>query len=468
MKKYGIILGAGKGKRMLSINDQTNKVAYPILGKPIMNYVIDAIKPLDLEKIIVVVGHGAKSVEAIVGDQAEVVQQNHVIGTGNAVLTAKKLLAGKEGATIVLYGDTPLLTPNTLTKMLKKFEKDENDLTILTSVIENPVGYNKIIREDKTEKILKINEIKETAQRDFMVTEVDAGVYIFDNKLLFKYLDELKPDNDHGEYSLISVVEMFVRDGYKVESYIVEERQEVFSINDRFQLAYAGKVVKKRVNQKLMMAGVSIEDPDATYISPDVVIGPDTIVKPNSTILGKCEIGHSNDIGPNVFLQDVKIGNGNKIVFSHIVDTTIKDNSVIGPFARLRNNTIIEGDSRIGNFVEMKNAHTEKGVKAAHLSYIGDTHVGEKTNIGCGTITANYDGFNKFHTEIGSNVFIGSGAILIAPVEIGDHAFVAAGSTITEDVQSDDMAIARERQVNLEHGSSRFLAKAKAKKETKK
>ena len=468
MKKYGIILGAGKGKRMLSINDQINKVAYPILGKPIMNYVIDAVKPLELRKFIVVVGHGAKSLEKIVGDQAEIVRQDPVIGTGNAVLMAKELLENKEGATIVLYGDTPLLTSQTLIKMFKKFKKDANDLTILTSVIENPIGYNKIIREEKTERILKINEIKETVQPDYTVTEVDAGVYIFDNKLLFKYLDKLKPDNDHGEYSLISVVEMFVKDGYKVESYIVEDRQEVFSINNRFQLAYAGKVVKKRVNQKLMLSGVSIEDPDTTYISPDVVIGPDTIVKPNSTILGKCEIGHSNDIGPNVFLQDVKIGNENQIVFSHITDTTIKDNSTIGPFTRLRNNTIIEGDSRIGNFVEMKNSHIEKGAKAAHLSYIGDTHVGAKTNIGCGTITANYDGFNKFHTEIGENCFIGSGSIFIAPIEIGDGAFIAAGSTITEDVASDEMAIARGRQVNLEHGASRFLEKAKAKKETKK
>lgn len=465
MNKYGIILGAGKGTRMHSINDEVNKVAYPILGKPIIDYVIDAVKPLELSDLIVVVGHGAESTKKIVSNKAKVVLQEEIIGTGNAVLKAEKYLKDKAGATIVLYGDTPLLTPITLGKMLKKFEKDGNDLKILTSVIENPIGYNKIIREDKTERILKINEVKETVQHDYMVTEVDAGVYIFDNKLLFKYLNKLKPDSDHGEYSLISIVEMIVNDGYFVESYIVEDRQEVFSINDRFQLAYAGKVVRKRVNQKLMLSGVSIEDPDATYISPDVTIGPDTIIHPNSIILGNTEIGHSNTIGPNIYLQDSKIGNNNNIVFSHIVNTTIKDNSVIGPFARLRDGTVVEGDARIGNFVEMKNAHLEKGVKSAHLSYIGDTHVGEKTNIGCGSVTANYDGYNKFHTEIGKNCFIGSGTILIAPITVEDNGFTAAGSTITKDVHFDELAIERSEQVNIPHGASRVLAKAKAKKD---
>ncbi|MDR0934947.1 MAG: bifunctional UDP-N-acetylglucosamine diphosphorylase/glucosamine-1-phosphate N-acetyltransferase GlmU [Erysipelotrichaceae bacterium] len=467
MNKYGIILGAGKGTRMHSINDNVNKVAYPILGKAIVNYVIDSVGTLGLKELIVVAGHGSESLEKVIDKQVKIVKQEKIIGTGNAVLTAKEILGKEDGATIVLYGDTPLLTCETLEKMFKKFEKDHNDLTILTSVIENPVGYNKIIREEKTEKILGINEIKETVEPYYTVTEVDAGVYIFDNKLLFKYLSKLEPDNDHGEYSLISIVKMFVEDGKRVESYIVEDKQEVFSINDRFQLAYAGKVVRKRVNQKLMLSGVSIEDPDETYISPDVIIGPDTIVRPNSTILGKCEIGHSNTIGPNVYLQNVTIGNNNSIIFSHIMNSIIKDGSTIGPFARIRDNTVIEGDSRIGNFVELKNSTLEKGVKAAHLTYIGDAHVGEKTNIGCGTVTANYDGVNKFHTEIGKNTFIGSGTILVAPVKVEDNAFTAAGSTITKDVLVDEMAIERAPQVNKVHGASKFLAKARAKKESK-
>ncbi|MDY0177857.1 MAG: bifunctional UDP-N-acetylglucosamine diphosphorylase/glucosamine-1-phosphate N-acetyltransferase GlmU [Bacilli bacterium] len=468
MNKYGIILGAGKGTRMLSINNEINKVAYPILGKPIINYVADAVEPLELSKTIVVVGHGAENLKKVIGKNTDIVTQEKIIGTGNAVLMAKDLLKDKEGATMVLYGDTPLLTSNTLAKMFKKFQKDKNDLTILTSVIENPIGYNKIIREDKTERILKIKEIKEAVQVDYIVTEVDAGVYIFDNKLLFKYLDRMKPDLDHGEYSLITIVEMFVNDGYKVESYIVEDRQEMFSINNRFQLAYAGKVIRKRVNQRLMFEGVSIEDPDTTYISPDVNIGKDTIICANSTILGKCEIGHSNIIGPNTYLQNVKIGNHNEIIFSYVVDATIKDNSQIGPFARIRGQSIVEGNSRIGNFVEMKNAHVEKGVKIAHLTYIGDTHIGENTNVGCGTIIANYDGYNKFHTEIGKDCFIGSGTIIIAPLTVGDNALTAAGSTITKDVLNNELAIERGPQVNIKEGASRFFAKAKAKKEANK
>lgn len=465
---YSVILAAGQGVRMKTNNHDVNKVMYPILGKPVVKYVIDAVKLLGPKEVIVVAGHGYENTAKTLENCAKIVKQEQILGTGNAVLQAYPILKERKGNTIVLYGDTPLLTTQTLAGLYAKHEREGAALTILTSVMVNAQGYNKIIREEKSEKVLKINDIKEGIGNEYNLTEIDGGVYIFDNELLFKYLPVLKPDNDHGELSLISLVEMFVNDGHKVETYITSDRQEIFSINNRFHLAYAAKIVRKRVNMELMINGVSIEDPDITYISPDAVIGKDTIISPNTSILGKCVIGEGNIIGPNTFIQDSNIGDKNKIVYSHIVDSTIKNNSEIGPFARIRNNTIIEGDSRIGNFVELKNTHYEKGVKSAHLTYIGDTHVGEGTNIGCGTVTANYDGYNKMHTEIGAHSFIGSGTILVAPVEVKDHAFTAAGSTITKTVEAGEMAFERSEQKNVEGLAQKFLQKAKAKKEASK
>lgn len=465
MARYGIVLGAGKGTRMNSKDNTYNKVCYPILGKPVIKYVLDVIKGLDLKKTVVVAGVGEEKTRAIVGDDAIVVTQKDIIGTGNAVLQAERVLGDFVGTTIVLYGDTPLLKPETIQNLVKKHEKQRAALTILTSVTMDGSTYNKIVRDEKTQAVLRINEKKETSFDGYSSVEIDGGVYVFDNQLLFKYLKRLHPDADHGEYSLISVVEMMVKDKLKIETFICEERQETFSINDRFQLAYAAKKIKKRVNLDLMLSGVSIEDPDTTYISPDVVIEPDVIIHPNTTISGKSHIAHTNEIGPNTYLENVKIGSNNTVIFSHIVDATIGDNNDIGPFTRMRGGCVIEGNSRVGNFVELKNAHFEPGVKCAHLTYIGDADVGEKTNIGCGSITANYDGYNKMHTNIGKHCFVGSGTILVAPVTMEDNSFTAAGSTITKTVHEDDMAIERVKQVNLEGYNSKFLAKAKAKKE---
>ena len=465
---YGVVLAAGNGKRMKTNNQEVNKVLYPILGKPVINYVIDAVAPLGLGELVVVAGHGYENTAKTLENIAKIVKQEEILGTGNAVLQAYPVLKDKQGDTIVLYGDTPLLTTDTLAGLYAKHKRENAALTILTSVMVNAQGYNKIVREEKSDRILKINDVKEDVVNEYNLTEIDGGVYIFDNELLFKYLPKLQPDNDFGELSLISLAEMFVNDDLKVEAYITSERQEIFSINNRFHLAYAAKIIRKRVNMNLMINGVSLEDPDNTYISPDAKIGVDTIIYPGTSILGKCVIGENNIIGGNTYIKNSTIGNNNKILTSHIADSTIKDNNEIGPYARIRNNTIIEGNSRVGNFVELKNAHYEKGVKSAHLTYIGDAHVGEATNIGCGTVTANYDGYNKMHTEIGNHSFIGSGTILVAPVEVKDHSFTAAGSTITKTVEAGEMAFERSEQKNIPGLAQKFLEKAKAKKEASK
>lgn len=460
---FAVILAAGKGTRMMSHNQEVNKVLYPILGKPVVKYVIDAAKNLEPDEMVVVAGHGYENTAKIVKNIAKIVKQDEILGTGHAVLQAQSILKNRTGNTIILYGDTPLLTSQTLVDLVLKHEKEDAALTILTSVMADAQGYNKIIREEKTERILKIKDTKEDAADEYSLTEIDGGVYVFDNEKLFKYLPLLKPDNDHGELSLISLVEMLVNDGHKVESFISLDRQEIFSINNRFQLAYAAKVIRKRVNRFHMLNGVSIEDPENTYISPDVKIGADTIICPNTSIIGKCIIGENNFIGTNSYIENTNIGSNNEILKSHIVDSNIKDNNKIGPFARLRSNSVVEGESMIGNFVELKHTHLEKGAMCGHLIYLSEAHVGEGTNVGCGTITSNYDGVNEFETEIGDHSFLGSGTILVAPVKIASNSYTAAGSTITKDVESGEMAFARSEQINKPDLAKKHLDKIKNK-----
>lgn len=468
MNKYAIVLAAGKGTRMKSRDPEHSKVSYPILGKALVNYVLDAIIPVGLDDIVVVVGFGGDVTKSLVEDRAKVVWQKELCGTGNAVLQAKDLLKGKEGATLVVCGDTPLIKTDTIKQIFKVHERTKNALTIVSAVLEQTKGYGRIIREPKSNHVLAIREDKDCSPEETDIHEVNTGLYVFDNKALFEFIDKLTTNNAQGEYYLTDLVEMFADANKKVGAYVVEDAVEVFGINDRVQLAYAGKVIRKRINQRLMMSGVSMEDPDSTYISPDAVIGRDTIILPNTTIFGKCKIGEANTIGPNTYLDHVVIGDDNVVSSSWISDSQIGDFNEIGPFTKMRAETIVGNHCRVGNFVELKNAVLEDGVKSAHLTYIGDSEIGEKTNVGCGTITANYDGYNKTRCDIGKNVFLGSGTILVAPVKVGDSSFTAAGSVITKDVESDEMAIARARQVALPHGYSAFMNKAKAKKEASK
>lgn len=466
MNKYAVILAAGKGTRMKSRDENRSKVSYPILGKPLVKYVLDSVSALELDETVVVVGFGGEVTTSIVKDQAKTVWQHELLGTGHALMQAEPVLGDKEGLTIVLCGDTPLLTSETLDKLVKKHTHSKADMTILTAVLDNPKGYGRIIR-DKRNSVVAIREDKDCSSEEAYVYEINAGVYVFDNSKLFSYLKQIKNNNAQNEYYLTDLVELFVKDHLKVEAYVVEDAVEIFGINDRVQLSYAAKVLRKRINQKLMLSGVTIEDPATTYISPDVSIGRDTVICPNTTILGKSEIGEGNIIGPNTYLNNVYVGDDNKIISSYLEDTTVGSYNEVGPYTKTRAKTIISNYCKVGNFVELKNTTLEQGVKCAHLSYLGDSNVGDKTNIGCMSVTANYDGFNKSRTTIGKNVFVGSGTILVAPVTLEDESFTAAGSTITKDVKSNDMAIARAKQTDLKGYASIFKAKAKAKKEGK-
>lgn len=344
MKRYSVILAAGKGTRMKSRDVNRSKVSFPILGKALVNYVLDVCEQLDTKENVVVVGFGGEVTKSLVEDRATVVWQHQTLGTGHALMQAAPVLEGKKGHTIVLCGDTPLLTEKTLNNLFKKHEKSEADLTVLTAVIENPKGYGRIIRNDKTRQVLAIREDKDCSSDEFEVCEINSGVYVFNNEKLFKYLKLIKNNNSQHEYYLTDLVALFVRDDLKVEAYIAEDAQEIFGINDRTQLAYAAKVIKKRINKEHMKNGVSIEDPNTTYISPDVTIGKDTVIMPNTIILGNCEIGEANFIGPNTFITNSNIGDDNKISCSKITNCKIGNNTEIGSFVEISDITVSDGE----------------------------------------------------------------------------------------------------------------------------
>ena len=466
MKKYAIILAAGKGTRMKSLREDLSKVSFPILGRPLVKYVLEALKPLGLDKIVTVVGFGGQTSEGIVKADSEVVWQKEQKGTGHAVAQAAPVLEDQEGETIICCGDTPLLTTKTLAAMFSSHETNHNALTIMTAQMSNPQGYGRIVKEKG--RVMKIVEQKDCTPEQAEITEVNAGVYIFDNKELFKDLKRLTPNNAAGEYYLTDVIGMFVNDGLKVSSFTVADNSETLGINDRYQLSIAAKILQQRINKAFLLSGVSIDDPDTTYIGPDVKIGQDTVIRAGTYLMGNTTIGLENVIGPNCYIENCEIGDYNEIIYSHLTDTKVGNKTTLGPYMRARKNVVLKDGAHVGNFMELKNVEFGVGSKAAHLSYLGDATIGDGVNIGCGTIIANYDGVNKFHTEIGNNVFVGSGSTLISPVHLGFDAFVAAGSTLNKDVPAHAMAIARARQENKAGYSDVLHEKALAKKAAKK
>ena len=333
--KYLVVLGAGRGSRMESRDPNHSKVAYPILGKPLINYVIDACKPLGLKEIFTVVGYGGKATEECVKKDSKVVWQHQILGTGHALMQVKEL-EGKDGDIIVVSGDVPLLTTQTLRKVYHKHEKGDNALTICTSVLEDPKGYGRVIREHGSYRLLDIREDADCNLEEKDITEINAGIYIIDNKLLQEYLPKLSDKNAKHEFYLSELVKLFNDTNKKVEAYVLEDAEDIFGVSDRNQLAYAAKVIRKRVNKKLMLSGVSIEDPDTAYVSPDAEIGKDTIILPNTTIVGSCKIGEANWIGPNTTLVNVNMGNDNKVHYSVLQNVDLKDSEDIGPFVNLK------------------------------------------------------------------------------------------------------------------------------------
>ena len=330
MNKYAIILAAGKGTRMQSLDPNHSKVSYPILGKPIINYVLDALKPLDFKKEVVVVGFGGEITKQLVEKDCDVVWQKEILGTGHAVLQAESLLTDLDGETLIIYGDTPLVSPQTISSIMHIHEKEKNALTVVSAILPDASGYGRMIREEKSNHLLAIREETDCSEYELGISEANTGICVFDNKLLFKYLKKMDNNNTRKLFYLSQLVELMLKDNLPVGSYVVEDMVEVFGINDRIQLAYAAKIMRKRINNKLMLEGVSMEDPDSTYISPEVKIGKDTVIYPNTTISGDCELGNANEIGPNVFMENVKMGNNNRVSNTSIRNKTIGDNEKLG------------------------------------------------------------------------------------------------------------------------------------------
>ena len=408
-----IVMAAGKGTRMKS---KKSKLVQKIYGKEIVKRAVENAEKAGIKDIVAVVGYQKEEVMEVLGDSVQYAFQEEMLGTGHAVMQAKEFLAGKKGKVLVLNGDVPLLRPETLNKLVEKSIENREYATLLTAIYDNPTGYGRIIR-DEGGNIKGIVEEKDTKASQRKIKEINAGIYCFDIEELLAALEKIKPNNAQGEYYITDVISIMNKKGLKTGAVIVEDNTEILGINDRIQLEMLTKVLQMRINTEHMKNGVTIEDINNTYIYDDVQIGMDTVIHPNTIIKSGVEIGEDCEIGPNSYIRE-----GCKLA-----------NKV-----------------KIGSFVEIKKAIIGEGTKVPHLSYMGDCEIGERCNIGCGTITCNYDGFHKSKTIIGNHSFIGSNTNLVAPVTLGDETFVAAGSTITDDVPDYALAIARQRQTNKE------------------
>ena len=444
--RYAVILAAGQGTRMKS---KLYKVLHPVCGKPMVQHVIDHVRSLNIDEIVTVVGHGAEKVKSEIGEVSQYVLQEEQLGTAHAVMQSKDMLAGKEGTTIVVCGDTPLIKGETMEALFQHHEETGAKATILTAQAEDPTGYGRVMRNEQG-LVEKIVEHKDATEEERRITEINTGTYCFDNKSLFEALESVGNNNVQGEYYLTDVIEILKEQGETVSAFVTQSFDETLGVNDRVALSEAERIMRRRINEGHMRNGVTLIDPANTYIASDVQIGSDTVIYPGTVISGRTIIGSDCLIGPNSEISHCEIGEKTTIRQSSAFDSKIGSEVNIGPYAHIRPQSQIDDEVKIGNFVEIKKAVMGKGSKASHLSYIGDAEVGQDVNIGCGSITVNYDGKNKHLTKIEDGAFIGCNSNLVAPVTVGKGAYVAAGSTITEDVPVEGLGIARARQVNKE------------------
>jgi len=452
---FAVILAAGQGTRMKS---KLYKVLHPVCGKPMVQHVVDHIQTLDVNRIVTVVGHGAEKVQLQLGDKSEYVLQAEQLGTAHAVQQAEEILGNEEGTTLVVCGDTPLIRPETMQALFEHHQAKNAKATILTAIAENPTGYGRILRGENGQ-VEQIVEQKDASAEQQLVKEINTGTYCFDNKLLFETLKLVKNDNAQGEFYLPDVIEILQKQGDIVEAYVTDDFEETLGVNDRVALSQAETLMRARINEKHMRNGVTIIHPETTYISADAVIGRDTIIQPGSMIEGATVIGEDCIIGPNTQIADSRIGDRTTVHSSVVRESAIAEDTAIGPYAHIRPLSEIGSHVKIGNFVEVKKSKLDNDTKVSHLSYIGDAEIGSNVNIGCGSITVNYDGKNKFKTIIEDDVFVGCNTNLVAPVKVGKGSFIAAGSTITKEVPEDALAIARARQENKPNYVSKLNSK---------
>lgn len=441
MKLEVIVLAAGQGTRMRS---SLPKVLHPLAQRPLLAHVLTTVRGLGPSRIHVVIGHGADRVrEALDADDIEWVLQEQQLGTGHAVLQALPGV-GADSTVLVLYGDVPLLRPDTLAQLI------DSAPALLTADFDDPAGYGRVIRDERGQ-LVGVVEHRDADAEQRAVGEVNTGVLAYPAALLAEYLPKIGNDNAQGEYYLPDVLSMAVAAGHPVAALKAGDASEVLGINDRAQLAEAEAEHRRRRTRDLMAAGVTLVDPARVDVRGSLTCGRDVLIDVNSVLEGEVVLGDGVQVGPNCVLRDVRVGDGAVIhAMSHLEGAVVGAGCSVGPYARLRPGTELGDGARIGNFVETKKARIGAGSKVNHLSYIGDAQLGSGVNVGAGTITCNYDGSAKHRTEMGNGVFVGSNSTLVAPLALGDEAFVAAGSTLTRDVPAGALGVARGRQRNID------------------
>jgi bifunctional UDP-N-acetylglucosamine pyrophosphorylase/glucosamine-1-phosphate N-acetyltransferase len=457
-----VILAAGQGKRMKSV---LPKMLHPVAGQPMLGHVIRAAHSVGAEPVVAVVGHGAEKVRALLGEQGvSFALQAEQLGTGHALLCAEAGLEDFSGDLLLLCGDVPLLEEETLRRLIAHHRDHAAAVTILTAVISDPTGYGRIIRD--ANGVQRIVEEKDATPAEKAVTEINTGIYLFEAPQVFALLRGVGNRNAQGEYYLTDVVAAASAAGKRVESLVVRDARETMGINDRRQLALAEVVMREKINDRHMLDGVSLVDPATAYIDADVKIGADTRLYPGVHLRGATQIGRNCVIEPGVVLTDCKIGDQVHLkAGSVLAESIVGDECAIGPMAHLRPGTVLHGQNKLGNFVETKKAVIGRKSQASHLTYIGDATLGKNVNIGCGTITCNYDGVNKHQTTIEDDVFVGSDTQFVAPVRIGRGSLIGAGSTITMDVPPDSLALSRSEQKIIEGWVIRRRQKKNGKKD---
>jgi len=446
MEICAVVMAAGEGKRMHS---KHSKVVQRAAGKPLVCWVADALREAGALEQVYIVGYKQEEVRAALGEDVAFVLQEQQLGTGHAVMQAATFLEGRNGCTIVLPGDAPMITPETLQAAISMFQQDKFGAVVITAQAPDPKGYGRLVR-DSDGHVVRIVEERDANEEEKLIREINSSIYCFRTPLLLSALGRIDARNSQKEYYLTDTIEILINDGHKVGAYIAPF-DETRGVNDRIELQEAGKLLNKRVCKKLMSEGVQIIDTESTWIDATVQIGCDSVIRPGSVLKGQTVIGEDCIIGSQTRLEDVIVGDGTLILNSVANSCVIGKNCQIGPYSHIRPESVLKDNITIGAFVEIKNSTIEDYTRARHLTYIGDSQVGKNVNFGCGSITCNYDGLDKTACIIGDNVFIGGNSNLISPVTLHDNSYVAAGSTITEDVPELGLAIARNRQIVKEN-----------------
>jgi len=445
MQDYTVlILAAGKGTRMKS---QTCKVLHPIAGRPMILYVLDSLEKAGLTEVSLVVGHDAEKVKASLSSRhLRFAEQYPQMGTAHAVAAARDLFADYLGEILIMCGDVPIITPETISSLIACHEGHASALTVLTTLIDDPTGYGRIIRDSRG-TIVRIVEERDAEAAEKEIREINTGIYLVEARLLYRLIDKVTPNNAQGEYYLTDIVEEAVNEGTAVWPCVLENHLEALGINRRSELARATRMIWDQVRENMMDAGVTLVDPHTVFIDAGVKIGSDSIIYPCTVISGNTCIGSGCVIESGVHILDSVLGDGVQVLQgSRLNRAIVRDHASIGPMAHLRPESDIGTNARIGNFVEVKKTVVGEGTKASHLTYLGDSTIGRNVNIGCGTITCNYDGKKKHPTIIHDRCFVGSDVQFVAPVEIGEGSLIGAGSTITKDVPPRSLAVSRSRQ----------------------